>query len=40
MPYRMFRVLLSGPTASLTGRSNTFHLSSIELYGYFFNMRG
>ena len=38
MPYRLFRVLLRAPNASLVGKGSTFHLSLFELYGHFFKI--
>lgn len=33
-PFRMFRILLTGPNASPGPRSDTIALSGLELYGY------
>lgn len=37
-PYQMFRLLLRGPNASIGGNQNTFHLSTLELYGHFYRL--
>lgn len=39
MPYRLFRVLLTAPTAGVSGHRNSLHLSLFELYGHFFHIR-
>lgn len=39
MPYRMFRLLLQGPTAGAAANRQAFHLSMFELYGHFFTIK-